>query len=304
MKVLVTGASGFIGQHRVANLLDKGIDVIATGRSASATAFGLDMDVDHYYRLDIAERDVLKEIVLRHKPDRIEHFASLAIVSVSRQDPFSAYRTNVLGVVNVLEAAKAADTPMTVVFTTDKYYGDKKVASETDTPHVMAGAYETSKYCQDVIAQSYATAGLGIKILRSCNVYGDNDRNSRIIPNTLRTLMKGDSPFIYDNILGVRQYIYIKDLMNAIDVIVHRGKKLEYNIGTEDLLPQSSVVEEIVNVWNECHGTGIEPSHTKGRDINEIPRQYLDWGRLKSLGWSPIWKFKESIEDIIGIEKI
>jgi nucleoside-diphosphate-sugar epimerase len=299
MKVLITGASGFIGQHRVAKLQDEGIDVIATGRSANPR-----LSTDFYYKLDIAERDSLKEIVLRHKPDRIEHYASLAIVSVSRADPYATFRTNVLGVVNLLEAAKAADTPQTMVFTTDKYYGKLKVAAENDTPEIMDGAYETSKCCQDIIAQSYATSGLRLKILRSCNVFGPNDKNSRIIPNTLRTLSRNESPFIFDNILGIRQYIYIDDLMSAIDKILDKGKSLSYNIGTENLLSQKQVVESITEVWNNYHGTNIEVSHTKGKDIHEIPRQYLDWNRLKNLGWQPNWKFEDSIDDIITTENI
>lgn len=301
MKVLITGATGFIGKHRVSHLSDLGATVIKTGRSYIVNCDN-GVNGSSLYKLDIAERDSIKEVVSRHKPERIEHFASLAIVSTSRHDPYAAYRTNVLGVVNVLEAAKACNVPEVMIFTTDKYYGDLAIASEGSRPLVTAGAYETSKLCQDIIAQSYIKQGVNVKIIRSCNVFGPNDMNSRIIPNTLRKLSSNQEPIIFTNILGVRQYIYIYDLMEAIDVILKDGKDNAYNVGTSICKSQKDVVAEIIDVWNETHGSNFKGRNIPGQDMKEIPRQYLRWNAVKQLGWKPAWSFKSGIRDIIGTE--
>lgn len=301
MKILVTGASGFIGKHRVNHLVNQGNDVITTGRSYTYDR-DTRYDTSFYYRLDIADRDAIKEIISRHKPDRIEHYASLAIVSTSRHDPYAAYRTNVLGAVNVLEAAKLCHVPEVMMFTTDKYYGDAPIADEHTHPIISAGAYETSKLCQDVIAQSYIKQGINVKIIRSCNVFGPFDTNSRIVPNTLKALYNKNEPLIFINILGKRQYIYINDLMSAIDIILSEGEDHIYNVGTSICDTQENVVMSIIKVWNKTHGTTFKGHRIKGENINEIPEQYLKWKKLYNLGWRPQWTFEHAIRNIIDVE--
>lgn len=292
MRVLITGGTGFIGHSRVKHLLDEGHEVIAVGRTHESTHPAIK------YATDISERDSIKQLASRYMPDRIEHFASQATVSVSRNDPYSTYKDNILGAVSVLETAKLLNIPI-MIFTTDKYYGDLEVASEDDRPIVTIGAYETSKLCQDLIAQSYRKAGVKTTIIRSCNVFGPNDYNRRIVPNTIRDLQKGKQPVIFRNILGVRQYIYITDVNRAIDTILEKASGETFNIGTEIRLSQKEVIELITLCWNQEFDLHIKPIVEDGPEMNEIPSQYLRWEKLHGLGWKPEFDMSTGIEDII-----
>jgi nucleoside-diphosphate-sugar epimerase len=302
MRFLVTGATGFIGRERVKHLISQGHEVIAVGNQHKEAVAPI---TEH---LDIADKDSIKYVVSRFKPDRIEHFASQATVGVSRDDPWTTYKTNVLGAVSVCQTALQAGLPLTV-FTTDKYYGDREVAAEDDRPVVCAGTYETSKLCQDLIAQSYRRQGADITIARSCNVFGAFDSNRRIVPNVIRSLQEGRRPVIFTNVLGTRQYIYMKDLMRALDAI--RVAAVEspdvektYNIGTDIKMTQEETVSAIIQIWNDYTGTYIQPEYKAGPDLHEIPSQYLVWNKIRETGWSPLYDFEESIIDIFKIQSI
>jgi nucleoside-diphosphate-sugar epimerase len=293
MKVLVTGASGFVGRHRVAHLLEQGHDVISiSGTHTDYTEAKVKLHVD------IAKKNVLDYIVAREKPERIEHFASIAIVAVSRTNPYATYRTNVLGCVSVLETAKTYQIPI-MVMVTDKYYGNLPIAGEDDRPVVVGGAYETSKYCQDIISQAYRKLGAQVTIVRSANLFGANDENRRIIPNTLRALQKEESPIIFKNHLGVRQYVYIKDFLSALDCVLSNSQSDTFNIGTEIRLSQEEVVNTITDLWNEEHKTHIVPAYKEAPNIDEIPEQYLVWSKLGKLGWNPDYTFARAIKEMI-----
>jgi dTDP-glucose 4,6-dehydratase len=303
MRVLVTGATGFIGRARVNHLTSLGNSVIAIGNQHT------DKIAPIQANFDISERDSIKYLLSRYKPDRVEHFASQSTVSVSRDDPWITYRTNILGAVSVLEAAKKTNPPTPVLmFTTDKFYGDVPVADELTIPVVTGGAYENSKLCQDYIAQSYIHQGAKVTIARSCNVFGPNDYNRRIIPNTIRALEESRKPIIFKNVRGIRQYIYISDLMSALDTIVNRQVQDHniFNIGTDMKLSQADVVQKIINVWNNLNHTSVEADIQEAKEpaqLNEIPEQYLVWDRLKTYGWKPASSdFSECIKYMLDIK--
>jgi dTDP-glucose 4,6-dehydratase len=293
MKILVTGATGFVGEHRVNDLKTQGHDVVAIGSTHRQHL----SNTEAY--LDIAQKDSIEYLVARERPDRIEHFASVAIVAVSRTNPYETYRTNVLGAVSVLDTAKKYNVPVMMMIT-DKYYGSLSIAKENDRPEITSGAYETSKTLQDIVAQSYRTSGSNITIIRSCNIFGKNDRNSRIIPNTIRVLEKGEAPVIFSNILGIRQFIYIKDFLRALDTILEKDQGGIYNIGTDINLSQADVVMSILSIYNGIHHTEIYPAYKEGLDIKEIPEQYLDWTKLHKLGWEPKYNFDSAITEMIS----
>jgi dTDP-glucose 4,6-dehydratase len=290
MRILVTGATGFIGTARCLHLSARGDEVIAVGRTHNGRQ-GIVLYTD------IANRDSIKQLVARYRPERIEHFAAQSTVSISRYDPYTTYRDNILGTISVLETAKELNVP-TLVFTTDKYYGNVKVANEETRPVITSGAYETSKFCQDVIAQSYRLQSVDVRIARSCNVFGPNDYNSRIVPNSIRDLRQGKQPIIFKGILGIRQFIYIKDLVRALDVIWDAPDWI-YNIGTEIKLSQEQVVTIIVDQWNKLYNKNIEPEYKEVKDLKEIPEQFLSWGKIHKLGWHPIYTFEEGIKEIL-----
>jgi len=292
MKILITGASGFVGQHRVNHLKKLGHKVIGVARARNQTA--------HYsYIVDIAEPFSLDPIVSRHKIDRIEHYASVSTVAVSRKNPFFTYRVNVLGTVSVLETAKEYNIPV-MCFTTDKVYGyASQLADEGTFLMPDVGEYENSKTLQDMVAQSYNLKSHNITIIRSCNIFGPNDANSRIIPNTIDDLQNNRSPVIFTNIDTKRQFIYIKDLMDALDIILEKKPNEIFNIGTPIQLTQEQVVQIICKLWNEKYNTNIQPHYEEGKDLKELKAQVLIWDKLYNLGWQPKWSFERGIGEMI-----
>lgn len=293
MKILVTGASGFIGQHRIRHLQSQKHTVIGVSNTHRDELSDIKLSVD------ISKKDALKYILARERPDRIEHFASVAIVGVSRQDPYTTYQTNVLGAVSILQNALELGIKDILLFTTDKVTGDRVLSKETDTPIITSGAYETSKFAQDIVGQSYQRHGLNISIIRSCNVFGPNDPNRRIVPNTIKTLQDGKKPTIFTNISGLRQYIYVNDLLKALDFIIKNKPGEIVNIGTDIHMSQKEVVEQICNIWNDKNLSDIEPEYKIGPEYNEIPEQYLDWDKLHKLGWHPSYMFSDGIKEML-----
>lgn len=291
MKYLVTGASGFVGRHRCEHLATTGQQVVPIRNSRGEG-----------YCLDITDRNCLDYVIAREKPDIIEHFASQAIVSVSRSDPYQTYKTNILGALNVLEAAKKFNLPC-MIFTSDKAFGNRSVSSEDTPPELCFGAYETSKILQDMLARSYLTTGQKVYVVRSCNIFGPYDKNSRIVPNTLRSLYAGKPPIIFRNNKNVRQFIYIKDVMSALDLIEKQDSYL-WNIGSDIKLSQEDTVLKIIEVWNSYFNTMFEPQYIDGPDIKEISEQYLSFAKLHALDWHPKYNFEDGIRDIINSERV
>jgi dTDP-glucose 4,6-dehydratase len=292
MRILITGASGFVGQHRVNHLRKLKHQVISISRARNFQA-------NYSYIEEIAEPHSIDYIVSRHKIDRIEHYASLSTVGASRKNPFYTYKVNVLGTVSVLETAKEFKIP-TMVFTTDKVYGyASQIADEGTFLQPDVGEYENSKTLQDMVAQSYNLKLKNITIIRSCNIFGPNDSNPRIIPNTIDDLQNNKPPVIFSNIHTIRQFIYIKDLMKAIDVILEKSQGDIFNIGTDDYVSQENVVKIIVKLWNEKYHTNVVPIYKEGPDLKELKAQMLIWEKLKALGWRPEYRFENAIKEMI-----
>lgn len=292
MRILITGASGFIGTHRVNHLRKLKHQVIGVSRARNQQA-------NYSYIDEIAEPFILNPIVSRHKIDRIEHYASVSTVGVSRKNPFYTYRVNVLGTVSVLETAKEYNIPA-MIFTTDKVYGfASQLAEEGTFLQPDAGEYENSKTLQDMLSQSYNLKLHNTTTIRSCNIFGPNDTNRRIIPNTIEDLRNNEPPVIFSNIHTIRQFIYIKDLMTAIDTILDKKPNEIFNIGTDIYISQEDVVKRIIKVWNEKHGTNVEPVYKEGVDMHELKAQLLIWEKLKGLGWKPRYTFEDGIREMI-----
>lgn len=293
MNILVVGGSGFVGFHRVIHLRKLGHKVIAVSRARNTSS--------HYsYVEDIAEAHSLDYILSRHKVDRIENYASVATVGTANINPYYTFKVNVLGTLVVLMAAKEFNIPV-LQMTSDKVYGHTSSVPIDEATFLIPqrGSYEMSKTIQDLLSQSYKLEGVEVTIIRSANIIGKGDSNSRIVPNTINSLKHGLRPTIYTNVKSIRQYIYIADFLSSVDVILSKAKGEIVNIGTDIYRSQQDVVEIITKFWNEKYHKIIEPKYEERLDIKELNVQLLNWEKLKSLGWSPKYSFEDAIKEII-----
>lgn len=308
--VLITGAGGFIGSK----LAERILGLVAVGDVESVV--GIARDVDPWLQRgqmrvcigDICDYDFVRRVISDNEIDTIFHLAASAIVRISAADPMSAYRTNVMGTVSVLEAARSVGKCKSIVVaSSDKAYGDHDTLPYLEThPLQPKNTYDTSKACMDMISRSYATNyGMPVVVTRCSNVYGPGDRNlSRIIPNTIRRLAQNADPVLYSDIENMeREFIYIDDVIDAyIELAMYTKFNKDYwgeayNIGGTGPVKIRELVEQICKIMNSLRSPQIVQ-----RDPNfiEIQKQYIDAGKLsKDCGWRPMVDLQEGLKRTI-----
>jgi len=294
MNAFITGSTGFIGSHLCAKL-KRTNKVVALFRDIHPSPWGdwLKEALSDcvLVRGDILDDKLIRRVIANYEINHVYHLASQALVKTALKDPANTFETNITGTVNVLEACRQVGVEKVLVMSTDKVYGNKEAARESD-PLVSVGIYETSKACQDLITQAYIkTYNMDAIIARSCNAYG-YDLSPRIIPNTIKACMRGDPPVIYEGEETKRQYIYIEDLCEALTYLMKSDiNQGIFNIATDDILTQEEVVKTI------CKYFPISPRPVKReRPLLEIQAQSM---RPSNFGWKPRHSFEEGIQETI-----
>jgi CDP-glucose 4,6-dehydratase len=311
MRVLFTGAQGFIGSWVVERLLDEGAEVLVLDRRvAELSNFrmrGL-RDRCTAVRADLLDLDSLRAALEEHGVQAVFHLAASAIVGSAAASPVATYEVNVRGTWNLLEACRLA-APMPrriVVASTDKAYGvHEELPYREDHALQPRYPYDASKACADIVARSYAhTFGLPVAVTRFGNVFGGGDLNfSRLIPGTVRTLLSGEAPVIRSSGLLERDFLYAGDAAAAylaigesLDRPELRGRAWNASIGR----PVS--VLEIVGRLVEIAGLGVEPDvRGQGTPHGELTRQWLDSSAIREeLGWAPAWDLERGLRATYG----
>jgi CDP-glucose 4,6-dehydratase len=299
--VLVTGAQGFIGSWLAERLLDEGARVVVPRR---------DFEPDARFRTDgvegrcvVAAADVedyeaMTRVLNEHGVDTVFHLAAQTIVGKANHSPLSTFETNVRGTYVLLEACRAMGVSSDrvariVVASSDKAYGSHdELPYREDFALQPTFPYDVSKACTDMIARSFAaTYGLPVAVTRFANVYGGGDLNwSRIVPDTCRSLAKGEAPVIRSDGTPERDYLYVEDAVDAylavaasLDDETRRGRA--WNAGWGSPLAVREIVDRLIAV----SGSEAEPDvQGDGTPHGEIDRQYLDSSAIRSeLGWEP-----------------
>src|SRR5680860_52464 len=202
-KVLVTGATGLVGGHIVEKLVTQGAVVFITRRSKDFRSYFMEKNLDQKTIsaiCDIKDCGRVFDVVSKYEIEYIFHLAAQPIVPTAFINPREALETNIMGTVNILEAARNCPNIKGVVLaSSDKAYGKK--CDKADETNPMAGnhPYDVSKSCADLIARTYAsTYGLPVAVSRFGNIYGPGDLNTnRIIPGIMKAI-------IFDETLEIR----------------------------------------------------------------------------------------------------
>lgn len=295
MNVLVTGATGFIGSHLCNRLNKQQNRVVVLVRdilpSPWSNWLSNALEGCTFVKGDILNPKLLRRIIAEYHIENVFHLAAQSLVSTALKDPTTTFEVNVMATVHLLEACRQLDMEKIYVMSTDKIYGNRMGSKEND-PLISTGIYETSKSCQDLVAQAFLkTYGLHTVIGRSCNAYG-YDLSPRIVPNTIRACMRGESPIIYEGEKTVRQYIYVEDLCEVIiHLMKHSPYRGAYNIATNDILTQEQVVKTI------CRFFPVSPRYIKReKPIHEIQSQSMICSNFE---WKPRYSFEEGIKETI-----
>jgi CDP-glucose 4,6-dehydratase len=296
-RVFVTGGTGLLGGWLVQALLERGAHVVGLVRdSVPRSRLVSERVID---RIDVVWGDVtdyycLERALAEYEIERVFHLAAQAIVGIANRWPLSTFETNVRGTWNMLEASRRQPTVRSVVVaSSDKAYGDQeRLPYEETAPLQGRHPYDVSKSAADLIAQSYWTSfGLRVAITRCGNLFGGGDLNwNRLVPGTIRSVLRGSPPVIRSNGRMIRDYVYVEDAVDAylavaealVDNDVVAGQAVNVSYGE----PQS-VIELVTRILGRMGRPDLSPT-ILDEASNEIVDQYLDATRArKLLGWSP-----------------
>ncbi|MBI2971107.1 MAG: GDP-mannose 4,6-dehydratase [Candidatus Aenigmarchaeota archaeon] len=290
--VFITGANGFVASWLCKSVLEKGANVFALIKEEINGSVFNSLSNKNLKRVDgnVEDFDLMKKSIKENEIDYCLHLAAQTIVGKANKGPLDTIKTNVMGTTNVLEACRLNEIEGFVLASSDKAYGPQETLPYTeDSPLKGIFPYDASKSSADIIAQAYYhTYDMPIAITRSANIYGGGDMNfSRIVPDTIRSLIKGQAPIIRSDGTPVRQYIYVDDIVNGYLLVAENIEKVKgepFNFGSSDPI----TVLDFVNLVISIYGSDVEPAIEAKSGKGEIHSQYLSSEKArKSLNWAP-----------------
>jgi CDP-glucose 4,6-dehydratase len=306
--VLFTGAQGFIGSWVAERLLDEGARVLVLERPPAQLSRYRMRGLHERCRevpADLLEPASLRTVIDEHDVQAVFHLAAAAIVGSATASPLGAYEVNVRGTWNLLEACRTARQrpERIVVASTDKAYGaHEQLPYREDHALQPRYPYDASKACADIIARSYAhTFALPVAVTRLANVFGGGDLNfSRLVPGTIRSLLRGERPAIRSNGLMQRDFLYAEDAVEAYLAIAAslddprlHGRAWNAGIG------RPAAVHEVVERLVRIAGVDVQPDvQGEGTPHGELARQWLDCSSIaEQLGWAPAWDLQRGLQE-------
>ena len=322
MKLLITGGAGFIGSHVVRLFVSKYPNYQIINLDALTYAGNLEnlRDVENapnyqFIKGDIADQAFVDQLFATQEPDAVIHLAAESHVDRSITDPMAFVKTNVIGTVNLLHAAKNLWKPKGFeghVFyhvSTDEVYGSLDFGPEMfteSTAYDPRSPYSASKASSDHFVRAWHhTYGLPIKLSNCSNNYGPNHFPEKLIPLAIHRLRTGQKVPVYGKGENVRDWLFVKDHATAIDAVFHNGKAGEtYNIGGVNEWQNLKLIELLCDVvdakTSQPQGTSRQlitfVTDRAGHDM----RYAIDSSKIMNeLGWAPSVTFEQGLAQTV-----
>jgi CDP-glucose 4,6-dehydratase len=306
--VFVTGCTGLLGSWLVKDLVEKGANVTGLIRDwvpKSNLILQDSINKINTVRGDINDYFLMERILNEYEIDTVFHLAAQTIVSIANRNPMSTFETNIKGTWGILEACRRNSTvERVIVASSDKAYGEHKILPYTeDAPLKGSHPYDVSKSCADLLAFTYHnTYELPVCVTRCGNFYGGGDLNyNRIVPGTIRSILLGERPIIRSDGTFIRDYIYIRDAVNAYLFLAEKMGELDvhgeaFNFSNEIQLTVLELTNDILRIMDR---TDLEPV-VLNKAKSEIKHQYLSAAKAKDmLGWNPTYTVEEGLKETI-----
>lgn len=305
---LVTGATGLVGGWLVRHLLDAGADVVCLVRDwvpQSELVRGRLLEQVKVVRGDVRDQAMIERTLGEYEINTVIHLAAQTIVGIANRNPVSTFETNIGGTTALLEACRRSSMVKQIVLaSSDKAYGEHGVLPYTEiAPLEGRHPYDVSKSCADLIAQAYATTySLPVAITRCGNFYGGGDLNwNRIVPGTIRSVLRGQRPVIRSDGQYIRDYFYAEDgavvnmlLAEALATNADlRGQA--FNFSNEIQVTVLELVERLLALMD----SDLNPD-VRNEAMNEIRHQYLSAAKAREkLNWKPLFTLDEGLRRTI-----
>ena len=322
--ILVTGGCGFIGSHLVKHMVNKYPNYHIVNMDALTYAGNMEnlADVESkpnytFFKGDIRDMAMVNMAFDSFDITDIIHLAAESHVDRSIKNPSVFAETNVMGTLNLLNAAREhwcvfpinCDKHRFHHVSTDEVYGSLDMNPENkfreDTPYDPHSPYSASKAASDHFVKAYHdTYGLDVTISNCSNNYGPNQFPEKLIPLVINRLETDDKIPVYGKGLNVRDWLYVEDHAKAIELNIDKGKSGEtYNIGGNHEMTNIDIVTTIIEVYEELTGKDINKddviTYVQDRSGHDL-RYSIDSTKLQTeLGWSPEETFETGIKKTI-----
>jgi len=319
--ILVTGGAGFIGSHLVRLLVNKYPDYHIVNMDMLTYAGNLEnlKDIENkenytFIKCDICDVEKVNQIFKKHQIDSVIHLAAESHVDRSIKDPFSFAKTNVMGTLNLLQAAKEHwngnfSNHLFYHVSTDEVYGSlgEEGFFTEETAYDPHSPYSASKASSDHFVRAFAdTYGLPTVISNCSNNYGSYQFPEKLIPLCINNIVQNKPLPVYGKGENVRDWLFVDDHARAIDIIFHKGKLGEtYNIGCFNEWKNIELIKVMIKTVDRLLGREEGTSdklitYVTDRAGHDL-RYAIDSSKLKDeLGWEPSLQFEEGIEKTVA----
>lgn len=303
MRLLVTGGLGFIGSNFIRMCLCKGYEIVNLDNLSYGSNLANLKDLDGDPRYEFVRGDICDPgavLPLLGHVDAVVNFAAETHVDRSISDPLSFYRTNVGGVVNLLECIRKSGRKIRFLqIGTDESYGDILDGSFSEKDRLSPSSpYSASKASADLFALAYRrTYGIDVVITRCTNNFGPYQFPEKLIPKTIVRAMKGLKVPIYGSGKHIRDWIYVEDHCEAIIAVLERSEPGSiYNVSSRNELDNLSIVKKVLDILGLDENLIQYVEDRPGHDI----RYSLDSTKIrKELRWLPRHGFEEALKKTV-----
>ena len=303
--ILVTGAAGFIGANFAEYFVNKHPEYNVIVLDKLTYAGNMDnlkkvQDKIKFEKGDICDFEFVTSLFEKYNIDGVIHFAAESHVDNSIKNPFIFTKTNVMVTHTLLEAAKRAwvegSENKFLHVSTDEVYGalGEEGYFTEKSPIKPSSPYSSSKASSDLIAFAYCeTYKMNVNVTNCSNNYGPYQHNEKLIPHMIKLAMNNEKLPVYGTGKNVRDWLYVEDHCEAIDLVFHNGKKGErYNIGGHNEKRNIEIVKLILKQLGKSEDLIEYVEDRKGHDY----RYAIDPTKIKNeLGWEPKTKFEDGI---------
>ncbi len=294
--IVITGGLGFIFSHVTEYFVKKGWRVVVLDNESPGSHPEIIDGSFVYHKIDVADPQAI-QIVVDEKPDYLIHAAAISDVDFSIKNSYETMMSNIMANISMFEACKEIPTLKKFVYvSTDEVYGECEHKKTEDEIIFPKNPYSCSKAVGSLMRYAYDNSFVELRDktaeTRFCNVFGPRQDRRKILPAIKDSLAGTYSIPLHQGGKGYREYIYVKNIPPAIDLILEKGDQT-YNITLNDGFTVQELITTAEKITSKKCVT--HPSHREGMDL----KYQMDATKIKELGWKPLYTFEEGLKEYL-----